>query len=219
MLVRPFWLMPRKLCGLAADFMALIATSMLPSVPFLKPTGVDRPLAISRWVCDSVVRAPIAYQLIRSARYWGESGSSASDPAGSPRCANASRSSRASVMPSSMRNVSSMCGSLMNPFQPAEVRGFSKYTRITRKSVSSTSRARACSRPAYSSAAFGSWIEQGPTTMNRRGSRRSRMSHSVVRPRSTVAAACSSSGRRSFTSSGVGMSSIPATLRLSTRRS
>ena len=44
--------------------MALIATFRLPSVPFLKPMGVESPLAISRWVCDSVVRAPIAVKLL-----------------------------------------------------------------------------------------------------------------------------------------------------------
>ena len=30
---------------------------------FLKPTGVERPEDISRWVCDSEVRAPMAVQL------------------------------------------------------------------------------------------------------------------------------------------------------------
>ena len=53
------------------DLIALMATCTLPSVPFLKPTGMDKPLAISMmWVGDSVVRAPIAAQLIRSAVYW-----------------------------------------------------------------------------------------------------------------------------------------------------
>ena len=35
-------------------------------MPFLKPTGVDRPEAISRWVWDSEVRAPMAVQAMRS---------------------------------------------------------------------------------------------------------------------------------------------------------
>ena len=48
---------------------ASIAVWMLPSVPFLKPTGIESPLAISRWVCDSVVLAPIAAQLMSSAVY------------------------------------------------------------------------------------------------------------------------------------------------------
>ena len=43
--------------------MAFTATCRLPSVPFLKPTGIDTPLAISRWVWLSVVRAPMAVQL------------------------------------------------------------------------------------------------------------------------------------------------------------
>ena len=46
--------------------MASRATCTLPSVPFLNPTGVERPLAISRCVCDSMVRAPMAYQLTNS---------------------------------------------------------------------------------------------------------------------------------------------------------
>ena len=37
---------------------------------FLKPTGMDTPLAISRCVWLSVVRAPIAAQLTRSHVYW-----------------------------------------------------------------------------------------------------------------------------------------------------
>ena len=60
----PACVMPRKWCGWRADCSALIATVSEPSVPFLKPTGVDRPLAISRCVCDSVVRAPIAVHVI-----------------------------------------------------------------------------------------------------------------------------------------------------------
>ena len=38
----------------------------IPSVLFLNPTGAERPLAISRCVWDSVVRAPMAYQETRS---------------------------------------------------------------------------------------------------------------------------------------------------------
>ena len=54
--------MPRRLCGARAASIALTATSRPPSVPFLKPTAIDRPDAISRWVWLSVVRAPIAVQ-------------------------------------------------------------------------------------------------------------------------------------------------------------
>ena len=82
--MRPWLLMPRKECGREAERIAFTATPMSPLVPFLKPTGVDRPEDISRCVCDSVVRAPIALQAIRSPRYCGEIGSSASVPAGRP---------------------------------------------------------------------------------------------------------------------------------------
>ena len=118
--------MPRKLCGRAADLTPLIATSVLPSVAFLKPTGVDRPDAISRCVCDSEVRAPIAVQEIRSPKYCGPIGSRASVAVGRPSSLTCSKNARAFSMPSSMWKESSMRGSLMNPFQPTEVRGFSK---------------------------------------------------------------------------------------------
>src|ERR1044072_3673527 len=61
----------RKWCGCEAALMATAAILMLRSVPFLKPTGQDRPDASSRCTCDSVVRAPIAPQEIRSAMYCG----------------------------------------------------------------------------------------------------------------------------------------------------
>ena len=48
------------------DMVVLVATVKPPSVPFLKPTGEDRPEDISRCVWLSVVRAPIADQEIRS---------------------------------------------------------------------------------------------------------------------------------------------------------
>ncbi len=101
-------------------------------MPFLKPSGVDKPLAISRWVCDSVVRAPIAVQVIRSDRYCGVIGSSASVAVGRPVSARYSNSSRAMCRPFSIWKESSMSGSLINPFQPTVVRGFSKYTRMMR---------------------------------------------------------------------------------------
>ena len=39
--------------------MAFTAICTSPSVAFLKPTGMDRPEAISRWVWLSVVLAPM----------------------------------------------------------------------------------------------------------------------------------------------------------------
>src|SRR5580658_6474836 len=58
----PSRLMPRKVCGCDAARIPLIAVWTDPSVPFLKPIGMERPEAIWRWVCDSAVRAPIADQ-------------------------------------------------------------------------------------------------------------------------------------------------------------
>ena len=96
--------------------MALMATWMSPSVPFLNPTGVDKPLAISRWVWDSDVRAPMAVQATRSPRYCGVMGSSASVAMGKPSSATLSRKARAFSIPSSMRKESSMYGIVDEPF-------------------------------------------------------------------------------------------------------
>jgi len=106
--------------------MAFTAAWRLPSVPFLKPTGMDSPLASSRWAWDSVVRAPIAPQLTRSATYCGVTISTISVPAGSPISLMAWSSLRARRSPWLMSQESSRPGSLMNPFQPTVVRGFSK---------------------------------------------------------------------------------------------
>ena len=43
-----------------AERQASTATWIEPSVPFLKPTGIERPEASSRWIWLSVVRAPMA---------------------------------------------------------------------------------------------------------------------------------------------------------------
>jgi len=47
-------------CEERAERQASTATWTEPSVPFLKPTGIDRPEASSRWIWLSVVRAPMA---------------------------------------------------------------------------------------------------------------------------------------------------------------
>ena len=48
-----------------------MAICTLPEVPFLKPTGQERPEASWRWPWLSVVRAPMAPQLTSSATYCG----------------------------------------------------------------------------------------------------------------------------------------------------
>ncbi len=112
--------------GWEAERIPFTAAPGSPSVAFLKPTGVDRPLDISRWVWDSEVRAPMAVQVMRSPIYCGGMGSRASVAAGKPSSAMLSRNPRALRTPFSMWKESSMRGSLMNPFQPMAVRGFSK---------------------------------------------------------------------------------------------
>lgn len=64
--------------------MASMAIDTFPSVPFLNPTGTERPEASSRWIWDSVVRAPIAPQETRSPKNWGVKVSRNSQPQGIP---------------------------------------------------------------------------------------------------------------------------------------
>ena len=148
MLVQPSSSMPRKLWGDFAEMSASRADWMLPSVLFLNPTGMESPLASSRWVWDSVVRAPMAAQLTTSAMYCGTIGSRNSVAAGSPSDVISRSSSRAIRKPERKSNVSSMRGSLMSPFHPTVVRGFSKYTRMNTHSASPSSRRSAASRRA-----------------------------------------------------------------------
>ncbi len=127
----PLWVTPKNVCAVAEARHASTATWTSPSVPFLKPTGIDRPEASWRWTWLSVVRAPIAPQVTASAMYCGVIGSSHSQPTGRPRATMSSRSRRAVRRPRWTSWRPSMPGSLIRPFQPVTVRGFSKYTRIT----------------------------------------------------------------------------------------
>ncbi len=106
--------------------MALIAGPTLPGVAFLNPSGIDSPEAIWRCVCDSVVRAPMADQQIRSAMYCGVIGSNSSVAVGTPRSITSRRNRRAIRSPSGISSEPSRCGSMISPFHPREVRGFSK---------------------------------------------------------------------------------------------
>ena len=119
---------------------------------------------------DSIM-APIAAQLKESARYWGVIGSSNSVAVGMPRSNTSPRKDRASRNPPGISQVPLSWGSIINPFQPTVVRGFSKYTRIKRNNRSSNSRERVINFSAYSRQAVKSCIEQGPTTPIRRRSR------------------------------------------------
>ena len=107
--------------------MASSATLRLPSVPFLKPTGMERPLAISRCVWLSVVRAPTAAQESRSAVYWGVTGSSSSVAQGKSHLVDPKQQSARQHQPlGDCRRSRPGAGSLIRPFQPTVVRGFSK---------------------------------------------------------------------------------------------
>ena len=192
----------RKWCGWHAAPIASSAICTLPSVPFLKPTGIDSPEANSRWIWLSVVRAPIAPQQIKSAINCGLIVSRNSEPAGSPMWASCASRPRAMRKPLLMSKLPSKCGSLINPFQPTVVRGFSKYTRI----IMHNSPLRAVTfsnknRP-YSSAASGSWIEQGPTTTAKRSSSSVNIASSARRVAATVCEAFSESGTSSIRIAG-----------------
>ena len=117
---------PAKACDAAAARTASTAIWMLPSVRFLKPIGIESPEASWRCVWLSEVRAPIAPQATASAMYCGVIGSRNSQPIGSPVSSTSSSSLRAIRRPALTSALSSRCGSLISPFQPVVVRGFSK---------------------------------------------------------------------------------------------
>ena len=94
------------------------------------------------------------------------------------------------------------------PRHPTVVRGFSKYTRMITNISCCTRIARSARRPAYSSAALSSWMEQGPTITSRRGSRPARMSITVSRARTTVSLAAGRIGNSCFSARGVVRGSI-----------
>ena len=85
--------------GERAASTASTAVCVVPSVPFLKPTGIERPDASSRCTWLSVVRAPIATHDVRSAMCCGICVSRNSEAVGSPRSFTSSSSRRASRSP------------------------------------------------------------------------------------------------------------------------
>ena len=122
----PLGSMPAKAWGSAAARTASTATCTLPSVRFLKPTGIDSPDPSWRWIWLSVVRAPIAPQETASAMYCGVIGSRNSQPTGRPVSSTPSSTRRARRSPALTSPEPSRWGSLISPFQPVVVRGFSK---------------------------------------------------------------------------------------------
>jgi hypothetical protein len=144
----PLRVTPKNVCPAPDARHASTATWTSPSVPFLKPTGIDRPEASWRCTWLSVVRAPIAPQVTASAMYCGVIGSSHSQPTGRPSETMSISNCRAARSPRCTSWPPSMSGSLIRPFQPVTVRGFSKYTRITISRSAMFRSASACSRPA-----------------------------------------------------------------------
>ena len=122
----PLSSMPAKACEAAAARTASTATWTSPSVRFLKPIGIERPEPSWRWIWLSVVRAPIAPQATASEMYCGVIGSRNSQPIGRPRSSTSSSSARAMRRPALTSPEPSRWGSLIRPFQPIVVRGFSK---------------------------------------------------------------------------------------------
>ena len=159
----PPFVTDRKWCGCCAALMASTAIRTLPSVPFLKPTGQERPDASSRWTWLSVVRAPIAPQDTRSAMYCGVIMSRYSQPAGRPSSFDVEEQLAREPEPAVDVEVAVERRIVDEPL-PADGRArllevdAHHHLELGRVAVA----ARATSRRAYSRAADGSWIEQGP---------------------------------------------------------
>ncbi len=148
--------------------------------------------------------------------YCGVIGSSTSPPHGRPSSLISSSKRRAVCSPVAMSHEPSRCGSLIRPFQPTVVRGFSKYVRMTTIRRSRLAAATFTSRCAYSSAASGSWIEHGPTTTSSRSrSRPCRTSRIARRVSRTSSAARGVSGWAAFTARGEISGMMPSTFRSS----
>ena len=175
---------------------------------------MDSPDASCRWIWLSVVRAPMAPQETRSAMYCGLMGSRNSVPAGRPSAVTCCRKRRAERSPAAMSWLPSSRGSLIRPFQPTVVRGFSKYARITISRSSLCFSAWLTSRRAYSRPALGSWMEQGPTMTSKRSSTPSMTARTSSRPRATTSASRVSSGSSATMSCGVGSGVNSLTRRL-----
>ena len=125
-----------------------------------------------------------------------------------------SSSSRATRTPLLMSKLPSSSGSLISPFQPTVVRGFSKYTRMT-ISRSALRRSRTgFRRLAYSMAARVSWIEQGPITTIMRSSMPCRMRCMACRAANTVSDASLVQANSRMTCAG-GFSSLISRMRRS----
>src|SRR5437867_1528998 len=133
---RPCSVTPRKTCRCAAARTASIAIWIPPPVPFLKPTGIERPEASSRWTWLSVVRAPIAPQATTSEMYCGVIGSTNSVAAGTPSSTRSTRSFRATRRPSLTAKEPSRCGSSVSGSSSRRIAG------ATRGRMASTCRSR-----------------------------------------------------------------------------
>ncbi|GAC20131.1 hypothetical protein GARC_3172 [Paraglaciecola arctica BSs20135] len=96
-----------------------------------------------------------------------------------------------------------MCGSLINPFQPTVVRGFSKYTRITIYRVSLQLSCNSFNLSAYSLAASISCIEQGPHISKNLWSLRCKISLITCLEVCTICKVDSLTGNSDFNSWGV----------------
>ena len=167
----PFLCTDRKWCGRAAAWIASIAILMLPSVPFLKPIGADRPEASSRCTWLSVVRAPIAPQVIRSPMYCGEITSRNSLPAGSPSAVDLeqqlARDAQALVDAEAVVEVR-VVDQALPADRGARLLEVDPHHDLERVGVALA--LRPSGARAYSSAAAGSWIEHGPMTTSSRSS-------------------------------------------------
>ena len=140
--------------------------------------------------------------------YCGEMMSRYSQPAGKPSALMSRSNPRAVRRPRLIWKLPSMSGSLINPFQPTVVRGFSKYTRMMISSSPPSASRKGRRRRAYSMAALGSWMEHGPITTARRSSRPCRISCRACRAMVTTSDTESSQGNSAMTSAGVLRASI-----------
>ncbi len=195
----------RRRARRAAARTASTATWTLPSVRFLKPTGIDSPEPSWRWIWLSTVRAPIAPQQTASEMYCGVIGSRNSQPTGRPSAEHLEQQPARDPQPGVDVARAVEMGVVDQPL-PADRRARllevdpHRHAQVVRPRAPTS----AASRSAYSRVASTSWTLHGPTTTSRRSSRPSRIAWTSARPRSSTSACSSVSGSSSISARGRG---------------
>mmetsp|Transcript_3227 Transcript_3227/g.9276 ORF Transcript_3227/g.9276 Transcript_3227/m.9276 type:complete len:302 (+) Transcript_3227:441-1346(+) len=213
--VVPCFVSPKKHRDCRAAAQASTAAAATSPDGLANPTGIDRPLAMSRCRVDSQDCAPMPPQATRSAKNCGVAVSKKPTAQGMPKWLISCSSFLLIRRPVLTMKDWSSAGSKMRPFQSV-ARGGSKNIRMTRHKSPASLHASAFNRCAYSSAALGSCTQHGPMITTSRSSSPWRIACTSERPRMTVALPSLVMGSSAIRSCGLITARTSRILRLST---